>query len=109
MVRLSIGHSTQDGAFIAMLIDSVTIHLHDVWWIHHGRNDDTYPLFDARRNWDCGLVTEVMEDHFSVEVLRGNGEQASLAAAWLYLFIPYSWCGVGRMCFEFPTYEAFVC
>eukprot|EP00929_Paragymnodinium_shiwhaense_P087190 TRINITY_DN47462_c0_g1_i1.p1 TRINITY_DN47462_c0_g1~~TRINITY_DN47462_c0_g1_i1.p1 ORF type:complete len:990 (-),score=78.16 TRINITY_DN47462_c0_g1_i1:56-3025(-) len=58
----------QDGAFLATLLDSASrMQVGDVFWIHHGRDDDMYPLFDARRNWRLGTVVSVNTDSFVVQ------------------------------------------
>eukprot|EP00929_Paragymnodinium_shiwhaense_P080714 TRINITY_DN4210_c0_g2_i1.p1 TRINITY_DN4210_c0_g2~~TRINITY_DN4210_c0_g2_i1.p1 ORF type:complete len:960 (+),score=74.73 TRINITY_DN4210_c0_g2_i1:75-2954(+) len=58
----------RDGAFLASLLDCASrIQAGDAFWIHHGRDDDAYPLYDAKRNWDLGEVVSVDEDSFVVK------------------------------------------
>eukprot|EP00929_Paragymnodinium_shiwhaense_P080712 TRINITY_DN4210_c0_g1_i1.p1 TRINITY_DN4210_c0_g1~~TRINITY_DN4210_c0_g1_i1.p1 ORF type:complete len:455 (+),score=61.93 TRINITY_DN4210_c0_g1_i1:296-1660(+) len=57
----------QDGAFLATLLDSASrIKRGDAFWVHHGRNDESYSLFDPRRNWVLGEVESVSSDTFKV-------------------------------------------
>eukprot|EP00929_Paragymnodinium_shiwhaense_P005592 TRINITY_DN10777_c0_g4_i1.p1 TRINITY_DN10777_c0_g4~~TRINITY_DN10777_c0_g4_i1.p1 ORF type:complete len:949 (+),score=75.53 TRINITY_DN10777_c0_g4_i1:117-2963(+) len=65
--RFDRDRAQRDGAFLARLLDSASrVQVGDPFWIHHGRNDEKYPLFDTRRNWEVGEVVSVSSDSFVV-------------------------------------------
>mmetsp|Transcript_25986 Transcript_25986/g.57346 ORF Transcript_25986/g.57346 Transcript_25986/m.57346 type:complete len:686 (-) Transcript_25986:208-2265(-) len=59
-----------DGAFIAELMNFVPIEIGRPWWIYHGREEASFPTFDPRRNWDEGVVAEVLGDMFAVKLVE---------------------------------------
>lgn len=62
----------RDGAFMASLLDRVTIQKGEDWWVHHGRNDPRFGTFDPRRNWHRGKVVRIRSDSFLVKIPKGQ-------------------------------------
>lgn len=69
--RFERGRAEHDGAFMAELLEGRSVAVGDVWWVHHGRDDATFPPFDPRRNWTKECVVEVAENAFFAGTDRG--------------------------------------
>jgi len=54
------------GAFMASLLDGISAHKGDVWWIHHGRNYADFAEFDPLKNWQEGVVVKVTTEEILV-------------------------------------------
>mmetsp|Transcript_12848 Transcript_12848/g.28375 ORF Transcript_12848/g.28375 Transcript_12848/m.28375 type:complete len:617 (+) Transcript_12848:39-1889(+) len=64
----------RDGALVAELLNRIPVVVGQTWWLHHGRNDASYPEESPKRNWERGQVTSVQKEksRFSVR-LGGRG------------------------------------
>ena len=64
----------QDGAFVADLLDKLYVERDQIWWIHRapGEERTEYEDTNPKRNWLSGVVTEVTEKHFVVQLDSDN-------------------------------------
>jgi len=70
--------AVQDGLFISTLMDGVAKEEGDVWWVHHGRQDQRYGKHDPRRNWEQAKIVRIDSREMVVE-LPGNAGRQTLA------------------------------
>lgn len=66
--QFELEHAEIDGAFMAELLDSVSVEVGMTWWVHHGRNYTNYDTSDPLRNWTKGIVRELTGSAFVVEL-----------------------------------------
>eukprot|EP00448_Togula_jolla_P023748 CAMPEP_0170586746 /NCGR_PEP_ID=MMETSP0224-20130122/9909_1 /TAXON_ID=285029 /ORGANISM="Togula jolla, Strain CCCM 725" /LENGTH=536 /DNA_ID=CAMNT_0010910313 /DNA_START=117 /DNA_END=1727 /DNA_ORIENTATION=- len=71
------------GVAIAQLQARFSLKLGQHWWLHHGRQDTTYPPLDPRRNWEASVVSELLGSSFSIRRLSSvdGGEEEEWDAA----------------------------
>lgn len=76
-------HAVSDGAFMAELLDGRGqghLRVRRTWYVHHGRDDPSYPALDYRRNWSQGKIRSVTRDIFIVALLGGSSVEIPIAS-----------------------------
>ena len=67
LLLLSVAATLVSSTLNLKLLPLVAVREGDAWCVHHAKNDETYPVFNPRRNWEKGFVVKVQKGRGSVK------------------------------------------